>query len=773
MKRTLTTAGILAAVLGGAVLGLPLLLDANQFRGVVQSQLEAALGRKVSLGNMSIKLFPARLRVDDFAIADDPAFSASPFVKARQLDVVVALVPLLSKQVQVDSLLLEQPEVDLLQGAGKRWNFSTMGSQQPSTPSGGSTGLSLGRLELRQGRLQVNKDRYDNIDLAVRNLGPDRPFDAELAFHMKNNVDVRATLAATYQQAAATLQIASLRASVGDLALTGKGTVDMKASPANLNLSVGASQAKLTDIARLGLALGFFPADTKVGGILNANLRITGTGASLAVAGTLAATNFEVQQKGWKDPVRTPALEVTLTPQTLTTKPFTVQTGGTSLSANLSIQGYADPQPRYSATVTAKDAELEELLRVASAYGVSSANGVAGSGKASLQLTLTGPSSNLDTQGQGSLRDASVQLPSFTQPITAKTVSLQFTENGVDIKDLVGAVAGSNVRGNLKLRNFTAPRLEFDADIDKFEAAAWQKLLKEEPPAAAPSKPSNMVAQGQLRIGELRYTGLTMTQVKAALTFDRGLLRLDPITAGLFGGTEVGSIQVDMRRTPPAYALQTKLDKVDANQLLAATSPIKDMIYGALGAEAVLTMEPKPGEDLVKSMTGNMRVSLADGKLTTVNIVNQLGTVAKFAGYNAPNSFTDALGLSGTLALRDGKASTNDLKLSFAGGSMTGAGDIGLADQTLRLKVLSMLDKSTSEKAGGSKVGGYMATALANAAGELVIPALISGTFAKPVFAPDAAEFAKLKVKNIVPQIPLNDPKAAVQNVFDIFKKKK
>ena len=771
MKRTLTIAGALVAVLGGAVLALPLLLDANQFRGVVQSQLEAALGRKVALGNMSVKLFPARLRVDDFAIADDPAFSASPFVKARQLDVVVALLPLLSKQVQVDSLLLEQPEVTLLKGAGGRWNFSTAGSQQPS--SSGSTALRLGRLELRQGRLRVNKDQYNNIDLAVRNLGPGEPFDAELAFHMKNNVDVRVALAATYQQGAKTLDIASLRTSVGDLAFTGKGTVDMAASPANLNLTAGANQAKLTDIARLGLALGFFPADTKVAGVLNANLRITGTGARPALTGTLSATNLEVQQKGWKDPVRTPSLEVTLTPQTLTAKPFTVQTGGTSLAANLSIQGYADPQPRYNATLTARDAELEELLRVASAYGVSSANGVSGSGKASLQLTLTGPSSNLDTQGQGSLRDASVQLPSFTQPIKVQTAALQFTENGVDIKDLAGAVAGSNVRGNLKLRNFSAPRLEFDAAIDRFEAASWQKLLKDDPPTAAPAKPSNMVAQGELRIGELHYGGLTMTDVRTTMTFDRGLLRLDPITAGLFGGTEGGSIQVDMRRTPPAYALQTKLDKVDANQLFSATSPIKNMIYGALGGEMVLTMEPKAGEDLVRSMTGNMRLSLADGKLTTVNILNQLGTVAKFAGYNAPNTYTDALGLSGTLAVRDGNAATNDLKLSFAGGTMTGAGEIGLVDQTLRLKVLSMLDKPTSEKAGGSKVGGYMATVLANAAGELVIPCLISGTFAKPVFAPDAAEFAKLKVKSIIPQVPLQDPKAAVQNVFDIFKKKK
>jgi hypothetical protein len=44
-----------------------------------------------------------------------------------------------------------------------------------------------------------------------------------------------------------------------------------------------------------------------------------------------------------------------------------------------------------------------------------------------------------------------------------------------------------------------------------------------------------------------------------------------------------------------------------------------------------------------------------------------------------------------------------------------------------------------------------MSTVLANKNGELVIPAIVTGTFSKPVFAPDAARVAKMKLDGLIP----------------------
>jgi uncharacterized protein involved in outer membrane biogenesis len=234
---------------------------------------------------------------------------------------------------------------------------------------------------------------------------------------------------------------------------------------------------------------------------------------------------------------------------------------------------------------------------------------------------------------------------------------------------------------------------------------------------------------------------------------DRGLLRLDPLQANLFGGAQIGAITADFRPDPAQYSVKTKLERVDANQLLSATTAIKNVVFGALAGEASLSVAPKQGEDFAKAMSGNLRFQLGEGKLGGVQVLNEVAKVAKFAGLAVPVSgepVTEILGFSGSLDIRDGKATTDDLKLAFAGGSLEGAGSLGLVDQSLQLKVLSMLDKATSERLGGSRIGGYLSTALANSKGELVIPCLVSGSAGNPLFTPDPAEFARLKVKGFL-----------------------
>jgi hypothetical protein len=68
----------------------------------------------------------------------------------------------------------------------------------------------------------------------------------------------------------------------------------------------------------------------------------------------------------------------------------------------------------------------------------------------------------------------------------------------------------------------------------------------------------------------------------------------------------------------------------------------------------------------------------------------------------------------------------------------------------------AVISQNVSQKAGGQNVGGFMKTALANNQGELVIPALITGTFAKPRFEPDVQQLAQMKLKGLIPSI--NNP---------------
>ncbi|MBI2468707.1 MAG: hypothetical protein HYV62_12990 [Candidatus Rokubacteria bacterium] len=76
-------AGVLVAV---GLLALPALVDVNQYRGLIQSQAEQALGRRVTLGRMSLSVFPS------FGIkVDEPEVKGA--LRARSLTVVARLLP--------------------------------------------------------------------------------------------------------------------------------------------------------------------------------------------------------------------------------------------------------------------------------------------------------------------------------------------------------------------------------------------------------------------------------------------------------------------------------------------------------------------------------------------------------------------------------------------------------------------------------------------------------------------------------------------------------
>src|SRR5277367_2051502 len=95
MKRILKILAILVAVLLVIAIAVPFFVDANTFRPKLESELSDALGRPVRVGNLRLSLFSGGVSADDISIADDPAFSESPFVQAKSLKVGVELIPLI------------------------------------------------------------------------------------------------------------------------------------------------------------------------------------------------------------------------------------------------------------------------------------------------------------------------------------------------------------------------------------------------------------------------------------------------------------------------------------------------------------------------------------------------------------------------------------------------------------------------------------------------------------------------------------------------------
>jgi AsmA protein len=298
MNRRLKILAIVVGVLIVILIAVPFLVDANAFRPKLESDLGAALGRTVKVGNLSFSLLSGSVSADDISIADDSAFSKTPFVQAKSLKVGVELIPLIfSKSLNVTELTLKEPEISLVRSQdGARWNFSSLGttglgstgpgktenkeSAEPAKTTAPSTGsassnpsLSVAKLNVSDGRLTVSragsseKPRvYDKVDIEVTNFSFTNPFPFKMS--------------------------ASLPAG-GSLKLDGT------AGPINAgNAELTPLQAKVT-VKQMNLAAsGFIDPASGIAGVADFDGTVTSDGHEAKTAGTLKVDKLQVVQKG-------------------------------------------------------------------------------------------------------------------------------------------------------------------------------------------------------------------------------------------------------------------------------------------------------------------------------------------------------------------------------------------------------------------------------------------------------------------------------------------
>jgi len=280
MKRLLKIAAIVLGLIVVLLIATPFFFDANTFRPKLESELTTALGREVKVGNLSLSLFSGSVSAEQISIADDPAFSRSPFVQASSLKVGVEVMPLLfSKELHVTELTLNQPEVALVQSAdGEKWNFSSLGAnsaaQSPASSSSSSSNanLSVAKLNLNDGRLTVThagsaaKHAYDHVNVAVQNFS----FTSSFPFQMS-----------------------------AGLPAGGKLSLDGTAGPINSGNAAATPLEAKVKVQQANLASsGFLDPASGIAGIADFDGTLKSDGHTAKTAGTLKASNLQLSPKG-------------------------------------------------------------------------------------------------------------------------------------------------------------------------------------------------------------------------------------------------------------------------------------------------------------------------------------------------------------------------------------------------------------------------------------------------------------------------------------------
>jgi len=289
MKRALRIVGIVLAVIVVAVIALPFGVNVNSFRPKLESELSAAIGRPVTVGNLSLSLFAGTVSAQDLAIADDPAFSADPFIRAKGLKVGVEMLPLIfSRNLHVTELTLERPEITLLRSASGTWNFSSLGGASsagsssappapnpaPSAPSGESAtaNLAVKKLDITDGRVTIGQTAtskthvYDNVNIAVRNFS----FGAQFPFTLSANLPNGGSL--------------KLDGNAGPI-----NSTDASLTPLQAQISV-----KRLDLAASGIG----ELSPGISGLADFDGTVSSDGQALRSNGTLQAQQLKLVQSG-------------------------------------------------------------------------------------------------------------------------------------------------------------------------------------------------------------------------------------------------------------------------------------------------------------------------------------------------------------------------------------------------------------------------------------------------------------------------------------------
>jgi hypothetical protein len=169
--------------------------------------------------------------------------------------------------------------------------------------------------------------------------------------------------------------------------------------------------------------------------------------------------------------------------------------------------------------------------------------------------------------------------------------------------------------------------------------------------------------------------------------------------------------------------------------------------------------------DVLRVLNGSANLNFNNLRLNGTDIAHQLATIAGFARPGeGDHGFTNISRMTGNIIVTNGIARTNDLQALLDVGNVSTTGTANLVTEALNLSVSAVLSKAMSQQVGGTSIGGYMNTALANNQGEIVIPVLVTGTFKNPRFAPDLQKLAQMKLKGLMPNF--NNPGGAASGIL-------
>ena len=172
-KNILIGVAVVLVLLTGIVIVGPSFIDSNALKREITAQARAATGRDLTIGgNLEIRFFPTpSLTANTVSLSNATGAESADMVRLKAVEVRVALMPLLSGQVQVERIRLLSPVVNIEKFADGRTNldFQPQGavaatSGVPTTRSAQSPASQSAPLQSADGGMDIRLDNFEVVD---------------------------------------------------------------------------------------------------------------------------------------------------------------------------------------------------------------------------------------------------------------------------------------------------------------------------------------------------------------------------------------------------------------------------------------------------------------------------------------------------------------------------------------------------------------------------------------------------------------------------------
>jgi len=300
---------------------------------------------------------------------------------------------------------------------------------------------------------------------------------------------------------------------------------------------------------------------------------------------------------------------------------------------------------------------------------------------------------------------------------------------------------------------FSNPNLKFDLSLDKINLDRYMPPKSDSPPAAkAPSKDKKkkadyaplrrMILDGLIKIEQLTVSKANVQDVYLKITAQNGIFNLDPMKMNMYQGNANGNAVWNVAQDIPASSLNLKINNVQAKPLLKDMLA-KEILEGSTTADINLSMRGDEPELIKQTLNGNGYLKFNDGAIIGIDLASMVRNVqaafglAEKGGQRPRTDFTE---LDIPYTIKNGAVNTPQSNLKSPFIRIIAAGTADLVKETLDFRVEPKAVATIKGQGDASDRGGIM------------VPVVVSGTFASPKFRPDISAAAKQEIKKQILQ---------------------